>query len=128
MPPPQKSRIPLDYIWKETPPSEWPSGIYYGDGSGGEYTKYPALRRCGVGVCTLHDGVFWFGGHTRLPGEAQTVPRAENCALGIVLDKVEFGASIEFITDSKLLFDQLSKGRDKAKDSINADQFLRFSK
>ncbi len=39
---------------------------------------------------------------------------------------MNLGASIEFLTDSKLFFDQFSKVRDKAKDSINADQFLRF--
>ncbi len=41
----------------------------------------------------------------------------------IVLDKVEFGAAVEFITDSQLLEKQFNKGPEHAKDSINADQF-----
>jgi len=28
----------------------WPSGYYFGDGSGGKYSRYPTLTRCGVGV------------------------------------------------------------------------------
>jgi len=28
----------------------WPGGHYFGDGSGGEYTSHPDLRRCGVGL------------------------------------------------------------------------------
>ncbi len=67
-----------------SPPECWPSGTYYGDGSGGDFSDYPELRRCGVGVATLQNGAQWFGVHSRLPGPIQTVPRAENCALIIV--------------------------------------------
>jgi len=31
-------------------PEPWPSGYYFGDGSGGAYSKYPTLRRVGVGL------------------------------------------------------------------------------
>ena len=32
---------------------EWPSGLYFSDGSGGEYGSVPCLRRCGVGIARL---------------------------------------------------------------------------
>lgn len=39
----------------------WPSGTYGGDGSGGKYTSLPTLRRCGVSLCRVDDGVFSYG-------------------------------------------------------------------
>ena len=107
-------------------PDCWPSGTYYGDGSGGEFSEFPELRRCGVGVATLQNGALWFGVHARLPGPVQTVPRAENCAFLIVLDMVEVGAHVEYIADAELLCTQFSKGPQFAKDSINSDQFNRM--
>lgn len=35
-------------------PGEWPSGFYFGDGSGESYSAYPTLRRCEVGVRNLY--------------------------------------------------------------------------
>ena len=38
------------------PIPDWNSGTYYGDGSGGEYSSFPLIRRCGVGLCSI-DGI-----------------------------------------------------------------------
>ena len=40
----------------QSPSLCWPGGLYFGDGSRGLHTKYPALRRCGVGVCQRETG------------------------------------------------------------------------
>ena len=50
------------------------SGTYYGDASGGEYTRYPSLRRCGVGVCQVDEnGELIWGMSSNLPGPVQTL-------------------------------------------------------
>ena len=52
-PPASSSDTPADEIVTAPAagiPYPWPSGYYFGDGSGGEYTKYPTLRRAGVGI------------------------------------------------------------------------------
>lgn len=35
------------------PLPNWDSGVYYGDGSGGQYSSFPPVRRCGVGLCSI---------------------------------------------------------------------------
>ncbi len=34
-------------------PPVWGSGTYYGDASGGEFSSVPAIRRIGVGLCSV---------------------------------------------------------------------------
>jgi len=48
----------------ESVPTPWPSGHYFGDGSGGKYSKYPTPRRAGVGLHSVNEDkvptyIFW---------------------------------------------------------------------
>lgn len=62
--------------------SPWPSGYYFGDGSGGKYSRYPTITRCGVGVHYVDpDKVAQINRSTPLPGKIQTNNRAELYAL-----------------------------------------------
>ena len=68
------------------------SGTYYGDASGGKFSSYPSLRRCGVGlVHTKFDSIRIFyrewGCSIKLIGQVQTVPRAEVFALHFLLNE-----------------------------------------
>lgn len=50
----------------------WPSGYYFGDGSGGNYSKYPPIRGCGVGVHYVNPGKQpVFDASTPRPGRIQ---------------------------------------------------------
>ena len=55
------------------------SGLYYGGASGGAFSSYPKLTRCGVGLCKVDPSTedrLW-GVQINLPGRIQTAPRAE---------------------------------------------------
>ena len=61
----------------------WLASEYACDASGGEFSAIPALRRCGLGICVLHDSSLsmrW-GAFALLPGAIQTWPRAELYAI-----------------------------------------------
>ena len=86
-------------------PLRWPSGIYYGDGSGGAHSSHKTLRRCGVGVACLHaDQSFRFGAYLALPGRVQTVLRAEIYAFLVIILFAEPLAQLTILTDSLLPF------------------------
>ncbi len=59
------------------PKGQWGSGLYFGDGSGGPHGSYSMLRRCGVGLAHMIGNIYMGGLHFKLPGDVQTVPRAE---------------------------------------------------
>ena len=104
------------------PLPNWGSGTYYGDGSGGEYSSFPLIRRCGVGVCvTDSNGNITGLASSNLPGEIQTVPRAEYFAFYYVMRQASVGAVIVFVTDHKPLFEVFNKGIETAKLCINHD-------
>ena len=96
----------------------WPSGIYFGDGSGGKFTSHPALRRCGVGICLVVDEQPVAAAWTPLPGEIQTVGRAELYALLQVVTNASPLAVITFFTDCLNIRDTYLAGPAK---SNNAD-------
>ena len=102
------------YCEGDCPPlGNWPSGVYYGDGSGGEHGLYPATRRCGVAIAALneqHD--FHFGIKYPLPGEVQTVPRAELSALVTLVEIAEVGSNIIYIGDNLPIIKLYNKGKD----------------
>ena len=82
---------------------DWPPGEYFTDGSGGELTSYPLVRRCGVGIACLGPGLeFAWGCYGALSGEQQTVPRAELAAALIVLEQVACHNDISFVIDSEI--------------------------
>ena len=62
-----------------------------------------------------------------LPGETQTVPRAELTALLLVAMHVHDAAVIDFFTDSKITADTYYKGKSRAKYAANADHWVTFS-
>ncbi len=92
------------------PRGDWPSGDYFGDGGGGKYTKFPTLRRCGVGVASVVDRFFRFGVHAPLPGEIQTVPRSEVAAALILLFHLASDTAVNFYYDNQICFDAYNKG------------------
>ena len=100
----------------------WGSGTYYGDGSGGEFTSHPLLRRCGVGISTVDaEGSLVFAASMNLPGKYQTVPRAEYFAFFYIINLAEPRANILYVTDHEPLKNVFDKGRDAAAESINHD-------
>ena len=75
----------FSYDLDAPPPEAWPSGDYFGDGSGGRFSSIPSLRRCGIGLAFLVNGVLQFGLRSPLPGDVQTVPRSEVAAAHVLL-------------------------------------------
>merc|ERR1712194_134592 len=83
------------------------SGLFYTDGSGGEFGSLPSLRRCGVGVAHITFGADGmaacdWGVYSGLPGPTQTVPRSELFALLWVLRQADPDKQVEIATDSKV--------------------------
>ena len=103
----------------------WESGIYYGDGSGGGFSSFPAIRRCGVGLVKIHqDGSKHFEVSMNLPGSVQTVPRAEYFALYYLLTMVVAGSTVEFVTDHKPLYKLFLAGKVAARKCANHDLMI----
>lgn len=103
----------------------WPSGFYFGDGSGGKFSKHPSLTRAGVGVHHVdlqHNP--HFNASTPLPGIIQTSNRAELYAVLLVTRHSELAATIDFFTDSKITKDTFYKGLHRAKLANNSDLWI----
>ena len=78
----------------------WNSGTYYGDGSGGQYTSHPSIRRCGVGLVAVNNlGDLSYGLSANLPGPIQTVPRSEYFALLSLVRLAQESSILLFVTD-----------------------------
>ena len=90
---------------------EWTSGTYYGDASGGKYTKYKMLRRVGCAVVSVDDeGQVVLRAHTPLPGPVQTVGRGELFALLILIQILEPCSDIVFVTDNYNVYNTYNQG------------------
>ena len=125
----------IKYIVREMHTSEWPSGYYCTDASGGEHNSFPILRRCGFGIVRLSDSfsvacvhssqaltdIISFGAYGTLAGERHTVPRAELFAIVEVVSNVIQGATVHISTDSKVNVDLHSAGRIRCLHSSNSD-------
>ena len=99
--------------------------LLLGDGSGGSYSSYPTLRRCGTGVAYLDwDMSHQFDAWSPLPGQIQTVPRAELFALLIVARHARPDALIHFFTDNKNTRDTYYKGKYRASLAATADMWV----
>jgi len=107
-------------------PGEWPSGDYFGDGSGGVDTAIPVLRRCGSAVCVYGDTGPILTASTPLPGEEQTVYRAELYALILAVELVELNGFVNYFIDNQAVHDTFHKGKDRALMSQAADLFDRL--
>ena len=70
------------------PLGRWPGGTYFSDGSGGD-PPHRLLRRCGVGIALMEGVRLVFGGGVPLPGEGQSVCRAELFAIVILAGQVK---------------------------------------
>jgi len=71
-------------------PNGWPSRYYFGDGSGGKYSKYITISRCGVGLHYVNiDKQPLIDASMPLPGEIQSNNRAEIYAILIAAQNVE---------------------------------------
>ena len=100
------------------------SGTFYGDASGGKFTKYPGIRRIGCGICQIDpQGTQIWGQSFNLPGEIQTVPRGELYVLQYLVEQATHHSHIEYVTDSKVNADLFNKGFDRATTSSNCDLF-----
>lgn len=81
-------------------PTDWPSGYYFGDGSGGPYSSIVSFRRAGVGIQLIHyvdeNKIPTYNICPGLLGEQQTVPRAELTALLLVPENVHHAAVVDF--------------------------------
>ncbi len=109
------------------PLGEWPSGVYYCDGSGGEYGAFPSARRCGVAIASLDDShQFHFGIKYPLPGEVQTVPRAELSAMVTLVEIAEVDSIIIYIGDNLPVIKLYNKGEAICKRSTNADLYKKL--
>ena len=83
---PPAPRLALRMVGNDFPqPCLWPNGTYATDGSGGEHSSFPTLRRCGAGIAYVEGNSVPWGAFVCLPGLVQTVPRAELYAITLVL-------------------------------------------
>jgi hypothetical protein len=105
-----------------SPAAAWPVGVYYTDGSGGKYSSVPQLRRCGVGVACVEDEPlrFSWGCHSPLPGDRQTVPRAELFAI-ILIAKNAAPGDVTVYSDSLLSVNLYNGGQAGCLKSDNVD-------
>ena len=83
--------------------------------------------RCGVGLCSIDGNISNITGMAsfNLPGEIQTVPRAEYFAFYYLVKQAVWGANITFVTDHKPFFVVFNKGIESAKLCTNHDLLVR---
>ncbi len=99
---------------------QWPSGTYYGDGSGGINTRFPTIRRCGCSLASCINGKLDLGVRYALPGETRTVPRAELSALASLVEISQEGSTLLYIGDDKPVCNLFHKGSEFCKKTSNA--------
>ena len=115
----------------DRPTGMWPGGLYFSDCSGGQHSAIPLLRRCGVGVCQLHEEIclegenpqqpMRFGLFAPLPGTVHTVVRGELYAILLVVRLVCIEAVVTVASDSKVNVDLFDKGKPACLQTNNAD-------
>jgi len=106
----------------EAYPEGWPSGYYFGDGSGGKYSKYEPITRCGVGLHYVSlEKTPLIDASMPLPGKMQTNNRAEIYAILLAVKNVEIAGKIDFFTDNKPARNTYNKGRRRAILACHAD-------
>lgn len=103
----------------------WPSGLYFGDGSGGVH-NHDNIRRCGIGITHVDNKASHkplYNISMPLPGNIQTVPRAELMAVLVTVTNIEYFGTIDFFTDSEITKNTYYKGKHRAKHANNADRW-----
>ena len=92
---------PLDIVVKYVTSPLLYAGKYYGDASGGQFSEYPSLRRCGCAVVQINEvGALLHAAYFSLPGHIQTVPRAELFCLVWLVMNAEPLSDIHCVTDN----------------------------
>jgi hypothetical protein len=100
------------------------SGTYYGDASGGEFTRYPDIRRVGVAFAQVSaSGSLIFAAHFPLSGEFQTVARGELTAVVELIRLAQHGTDICFVTGNKTVYNNYVAGRNVAALSSDCDLY-----
>ena len=100
------------------------SGIYYGDASGGTYTKYPEIRRVGCSFVKCDsEGNLLYGCHFPLPGDIQTVARGELFAVVELVRFAEPMSELFYVTDNQGVFTTFNAGPKHSCLSSNADLY-----
>ena len=123
--PPEASPVNEDHIsWVSKEPVHMCSGLYYGDASGGDFTRYKDIRRVGCAFVVIDEhGVLRFAAHFPLPGAVQTVSRGELYALVMLIRQAQEQSDIELITDNKGVNDKYNAGPKVASLSSNCDLY-----
>ena len=128
---PFSSECELDFVG-DPPAGLWPPGTFFTDASGGPHASYKLLRRCGIGIAMLQLDAPFFSDHALnespmvwgafgpLPGNVQTVPRAELFAMLTVVRMLMPGKSV-IKTDSKVNSDLYASGMQACLGSANGD-------
>ena len=121
----------ISYVGSPPHHQAWPSGSYFADASGGEYSSLPVLRRCGVGVCVLKqyyniaeedpDQPMLWGIFAPLTGKVHTVVRAELYAVLLIARNLVVAALACVSSDSKVDVDLFDQGKAACMNSTNAD-------
>ena len=103
---PVRDELILRFVGAEHQFGHWPAGLYYTDGSGGDLSSTPLVRRCGIGIaqvsfCAATPNFVW-GCYAAMDGELHTVPRAELLAVTIVVEQVAADDLLTVVSDSEV--------------------------
>ena len=91
---------------------------------GGGNSLYPRARRCGSAVIEMDGQLQLVAGlKSNLPGDAQTVPRAEIFALILLLQHAQNSSHLIYYTDHQPLRNNYHKGRASCRRTVNADLY-----
>ena len=105
------SPYPLEEEWEFDGAHRWDREIYWSDASGGVYSSYPTLRRCGVGIAYVdNDGEYVGGEFGVLPGKRHTAPRAELFAIYVIIRDHDDSGNVLIVSDSLINVDIFNLG------------------
>ena len=110
---------------------EWDGGRLWSDASAGEYGRWPRLRRCGCGLARIRSSLdltyeLVWGAHFALPGDKQTVPRAELYAMVVAVENTNPCHELHIFSDSKINVDLYDKGTGGCLNAENSDLWDRM--
>ncbi len=103
------------------------SGLYYGDVSGGEFSSFPSIRRCGRGVIQIDsEGEQTRAARFSQSGSVQRVPRAELFCLVWLISIMAPISDVTYVTDNLNLYETFNKGPQASAVSANADLYFKL--
>ena len=102
-------------------------GNYYGDASGGDFSRFTSIRCVGVSVISADaSGNLLYGLHCNLPGDVQTVARGELFAAVQSIEEAAECAVINYTIDYYGVYDKYNKGPVAQANSANCDLYKRL--